>query len=366
MSIPDKIKKIEEEMSRTQINKATERHLGVLKARMAKLRREEEERILRSKGGPGDGYTIPKDGDATVVLLGLPSVGKSTLINSLTNAKSKVAAYDFTTLTVVPGIMTYKGAKIQMLDIPGIIKDASKGKGLGKRILSTTRSADLILVIIEVYNPGMRELLLDELRAISIRPDEKPPNITVNKRASGGIHITDLVGMTHMEPDGVKDILREYRYHNSHIIIREDITYDQLIDVLVGNRVYMPTLTLLNKVDLTTPDKVEEIRRQLGVEVLPISADKDTNLDVLREMIFEKLHLMRLYLKPKGEAPDYEEPLIARDGSTIREIADKIHGDLKDDIKFTRIWGKSAKYDGQKVGLDHKPFDEDVLTFYTK
>jgi len=117
MGIPEKIKKIEEEMRRTQVNKATERHLGVLKARMARLRDELEEQAARKSGG-GTGYSVKKGGDATVVLLGFPSVGKSTLLNHLTNSNSKVGAYDFTTLTVVPGMLEYNGARIQVLDIP--------------------------------------------------------------------------------------------------------------------------------------------------------------------------------------------------------------------------------------------------------
>src|SRR4030042_1285521 len=101
MGIPEKIKLIEEEMRRTQINKATERHLGVLKARMAKLKRTLEEQTSKG-GGSDDGYSVKKDGDATIVLLGLPSVGKSTLLNHLTGSSSKVAAYDFPPLPALP------------------------------------------------------------------------------------------------------------------------------------------------------------------------------------------------------------------------------------------------------------------------
>src|SRR5438128_12387298 len=136
-------------MKKTQKNKHTEHHMGLLKAKLAKLRADVE----RSGGGKGGGqsFEVKKAGAATIVLIGLPSVGKSTILNRLTNAKSKVAAYAFTTLTVVPGIMRLNGADIQILDLPGIISGASSGKGRGKRVLSVARNADLVLLVLDVF-----------------------------------------------------------------------------------------------------------------------------------------------------------------------------------------------------------------------
>src|SRR5579862_3637041 len=148
-------------MHRTQVNKATERHIGLLRAKLAKLKQEQEEQQSRKSGG-GSGYDLKKSGDGTVVFIGLPSVGKSTLLNALTNAKSKVAAYEFTTLDVVPGVMDYNGARIQVLDLPGIIQGASSGRGLGKRVLAVARNADLVLFVIDVFQPEARALLEKE------------------------------------------------------------------------------------------------------------------------------------------------------------------------------------------------------------
>ncbi len=364
MSTQEKIRELEEELARTPVNKGTNRHLGVLRARIARLREQEEERIRRSRGQTGEGYTVRKDGDATVVLLGMPSVGKSTLLNQLTNSKSKVGAYDFTTLTVIPGILKYKGAMIQVLDIPGIIKGASEGKGLGKRILSVTRNADLLLIVVDVFNTEIREILLTEIRDVGIRPDENPPDITIEKRGSGGVVITDMVGMTEMDKEGMKEILREYKYHNSRVVVREDIGYDRFVDALLNNTVYIPTLTVVNKIDMVDREQVEEHREKADYEFVAISAESEKNLDTLKEKIFQELDLIRIYMRPKGEETDYEEPLIVKRGSSIEDIADKIHGELKRDLRYTRVWGKSVKFGGQKVGLDHIPIDEDIITFY--
>ena len=127
-----KIAEIEVEMARTQKNKATEGHLGLLKAKMAKLKREIIDNAAKAAGGGGEGFDVSKSGDARVGLIGFPSVGKSTLLNKLTGTFSEVADYEFTTLTCIPGVYKYKGSKIQLLDLPGIIEGAKDGKGRGK------------------------------------------------------------------------------------------------------------------------------------------------------------------------------------------------------------------------------------------
>jgi small GTP-binding protein len=105
-----------------------------LKAKLAKLKRELIDGASK-KGGmqtAGEGFEVSKSGDARVGMIGFPSVGKSTLLTKLTGTFSKVAAYEFTTLTCIPGVLKYKGAKIQLLDLPGIIEGAKDGKGRGK------------------------------------------------------------------------------------------------------------------------------------------------------------------------------------------------------------------------------------------
>jgi len=148
-TIEEQIKEIEAELARTQYNKKTQHHIGKLKAKLARLKDELE--VRRSKGPKSEGYAVRKSGHATVALVGFPSVGKSTLLNMITNATSEVAPYQFTTLTVIPGLLEHRGAKIQFLDMPGLIKDASKGKGRGREVLSVVRSAGLILLMLDVF-----------------------------------------------------------------------------------------------------------------------------------------------------------------------------------------------------------------------
>jgi uncharacterized protein len=365
VGIPEKIKRIEDDLHKTQVNKKTEHHIGLLKAKLAKLKREQEELQSRGKGS-SIGYDVKKSGDATVVLVGLPSVGKSTLLNKITNAKSKVAAYQFTTLTVVPGVMEYRGARIQILDLPGIIEGASSGKGLGKRVLSVARSADLIMFLVDVFQPEASSVLRRELYNIGIRLDQKPPNVVIETTSSGGITVSAQVKLTKINEELVKDILRVYDVNSARVIIREDITDEQLVDVLLGNRVYIPSMTVLNKVDLVNVGFLHEISSKLNYKLVPISAEGNVNLTALKEEIYKHLGLIRIYMRPRGGETDYKEPLIVRKDASVLDICNKLHRRMKDDIRYAQIWGKSVKFGGQKVGITHQLLDEDVITLVTR
>ena len=114
MGVLDQIKEIEDEMARTQKNKATNGHLGKLKARVAKLRSELLLEGSAGKGGGDEGFSVGRTGDGRVALIGFPSVGKSSLLSELTETESLAAGYEFTTLTCIPGNIIYNGTKIQV------------------------------------------------------------------------------------------------------------------------------------------------------------------------------------------------------------------------------------------------------------
>jgi len=357
----DKIKAIEEEMARTQVNKATESHLGLLKAKIARLKREGAAQAAKGKGG-GHGFAVRKSGDATVVMVGLPSVGKSTLLNAITNADSRVAAYAFTTVTTVPGVLKHRGADIQVLDLPGILEGASTGHGRGKEVIAVARSADLVLLVVDVFNANVRNALMKELREMGIRPDEKPPNIILTRKNTGGIGITTTVKLTKMNEKTIREILNVYGVHNGDILFHEDADADRLIDFLSGNCIYIPALTVLNKSDLVDGKYV----RTLGFPCIAISAEKKQNLDAVKDAIYSKLDLIRLYMKHRDGKIDYDEPMIVRRGATVGDVCNKIHREMVEQFKHAQIWGKSARFGGQRANLDHVLQDGDVVFIVKK
>ncbi len=360
--IEKQIKDIEDEIFNTQKNKATEHHIGKLKAKLAKLRSEIEKR--KSKGTKGKGFAIKKSGDATVGLIGFPSTGKSTLMNCLTDAKSQIGDYYFTTLDVIPGMMKYKGANIQVLDLPGLISGASEGRGRGKEILSAIRNVDLILLMIDSHNIENLYFMIKELNISGIRLNQHKPDVVIKKTGQGGINVTSTVKLTKLTEELVKSIASEYVI-NAEIIIREDISEDQLIDVFIQNRVYVSAMVIINKTDLIS-DKELNIKlnkiKQDGWKTIAISALESIGLNELQETIFNELNFIRIYMKPVGKKTDFNEPLILMDGNTVEDVCKKLHKDFKNKFRYASVSGPSAKHNMQKVGLDHKLKDQDILT----
>merc|ERR1719502_25840 len=149
-------------------------------------------------------------GDARIGLVGFPSVGKSTLLCKMTGTFSEVAAYEFTTLTAIPGMIYYQGAKLQLLDLPGIIEGAADGKGRGRQVISMAKTCSVILMVLDSLKPLTHKKLIEkELEGFGIRLNKKPPNIC----------------------------------------FRENATVDDLIDVVEGTRAYIPCIYCLNKID---------------------------------------------------------------------------------------------------------------------
>lgn len=360
-TIEEQIHSIEDEIQRTPYNKATQHHIGKLKAKLARLKAEQEIRRLKSGGG-GPSYAVKKSGNATIGLVGFPSVGKSTLLNKITDAESAVADYAFTTLTVIPGMLEWRGAKMQILDMPGLIRGASRGRGRGREVLSVARACDLLLLMIDVFETHL-DVLAEELRQGGLRLNERPADVVLTKANRGGLTVNTTVRLTKMDTATVADICREWGYLNGTVVVREDITEDQLIDVLARNRVYVRAVIVVNKIDLVGQEYVAELRRKLPPwHLLPVSATKEIGLTKLKDALYEELEFMRVYLKPQGKEADLAEPLIIKGGATVGDVCDAIHRDWRRRFRFANVWGRSAQFPGQKTGLDHRLIDADILT----
>mmetsp|Transcript_5608 Transcript_5608/g.16531 ORF Transcript_5608/g.16531 Transcript_5608/m.16531 type:complete len:413 (+) Transcript_5608:2242-3480(+) len=372
MGIVDKIKELEAEYARTQKNKATEGHLGIIKAKLSKLRAE----LLSensSGGGGGEGFAVTKSGDGRVALIGFPSVGKSSLLSTLTTTESEAAGYEFTTLTCIPGNIMYKDTKIQLLDLPGIIEGAAHGKGRGKEVIAVARTADLVLIVLDAGKEGVNDhkgILERELETVGLRLNKRPPNIALVKKATGGIKFNATVPLTKLGEDPAKTVervLKEFRLHNVEVLFREDVGTDELIDVIHGNRKYVRCLYVYNKIDMITIEDVDKLARQ--PDTIMISVRMKLNLDYLLARMWDAMGLVRVFCKRRGCPPDLEEPVVLsahRHGVTIEAATQRISKELLVIFNHAEVWGTSAKHSPQRVGLAHVLEDEDVFQIVGK
>jgi len=354
MGVDQRIQDLEEKLEETPVNKATETERGRLKSQIAQLKEEKQKK--QKSTGDTSGYAVEKKGDATVALVGFPSVGKSTLLNKLTNTEVETGAYEFTTLDVHPGMLKYKGANIQIMDVPGLIGGAADGRGDGTQVLSVVRNADLVLYVLDPEE--MRtDTIKQEIHNAGIRTNTTPPDVKIEKKDRGAINISSTVDLSVGE-EAVKQVMRENGYVNAEVVIREEVDLDRFIDALHSNRVYMPAATVVNKADMLSKSEKQDMSDEID---LFISAEESMNLDDLRDVIFDRLGLIRIYMKEKGEEPDKDEPLILREGDTVEDALNDLPGDMRDRFKKAKITGPSSKFPDQNVGMEHELMDEDVL-----
>ncbi|CAD7677266.1 unnamed protein product [Nyctereutes procyonoides] len=254
---------------------STAHHLGLLKARLAKLRRE----LITPKGGGG-----------------------------------------------------------------GIIEGAKDGKCRGRQVIVVARTCNLILIVLDVLKPlGHKKVIENELEGFGI----------------------PTCPQSELDAETVKSILAEYKIHNADVTLRSDATADDLIDVVEGNRVYIPCIYVLNKIDQIS---IEELHIIYKVpHCVPISAHHRWNFDDLLEKIWDYLKLVRIYTKPKGQLPDYTSPVVLPySRTTVEDFCMKIHKNLIKEFKYALVWGLSVKHNPQKVGKDHSLEDEDVIQIVKK
>ena len=368
-TIDEQIKSLEEEISKTKYNKATQGHIGKLKAKIAALRERKEKAQAHAKSsGGGPGFEVKKSGDASVALVGFPSVGKSSLISQLTDVESEAGNFAFTTLTCIPGVLHHRGATIQILDLPGLIKGAAEGKGRGREILNVIRSCDMVLYVVDPFQDSHFDILDMELWKSGMRLNQAKPQVFITRTDRGGIVVRSTLEQTNLSDEEIQSIIRSFGMVSANVTLRTDVTDDHIVDTLAGNRIYSEAVVVLNKVDLASEKDLEKARTMLpeGWPVLPVSAKTGQGIEEMKDFIFDNLNFMSIYLKPQGQEADLIEPLIAKNTSTVRDVCVKLHRDFERKFRYARVKGPSAKFDWQRVGLDHLLMDEDLLTIIVR
>ncbi|MEO3993245.1 MAG: GTPase [Desulfurococcaceae archaeon TW002] len=373
-STEEKIEALEEFLSAVPKHKGTENLVAWARRKLSELRKELEEKKSRRGGSGGPTFFIEKEGAAQVVILGFSSSGKSSVLRALTNAKPEVGQVPFTTKLPVPGMMTYEDVQIQLIDTPAFVEDLSKGAvWWGTRLLGLARNADGLLIVLDASNNPVRQLetITRELADSGIYLVKPRGQVQIIRgRSLQGVRVIvngKLIGCT---ADDVRKLLESYRLYNSEVRVTGEVTLDEVEKAIFEKITYKPSLILLNKVDLVTEDQVTSSMEALkkvvpGIDLIPVSAKLVSGFERVPYLVFKMLNLIRVYTKEPNSDTHSPKPLILKEGSTVEDAVREIREEFLKFFRYARIWGPSAKYPGEKVGLSHKLMDKDIIEVRT-
>ena len=370
-TIEEKIRALEEFLSVAPKHKGAENLLLWAKRRLAELREELEEQRRKKRGGGGPRIFVEKEGAAQVAVIGPPNVGKSSLVARLTGARTQVADYPFTTTLPVPGMLPYRDIQFQLVDTPPLSRSAPQ---FIPRIAGLARNADAVIVVVGLDGDPLEQYIevRDILAEHGVFIERPRGTVRVEK---GGEHGVQVLGTGTIVDGTVKDVerlLARYRIYRARVYIEGEVSLEDIEMAVLRSTVYRPAIVLANKADL--PGAKERYRRlyrylaerrERSVWLLPVSARTGLNLDKLGELLFRRLGIIRVYTKKPNAEPS-KTPVVLPRGSTVRDLAEHIHSDLIEHFLYAKVWGPSAKYPGERVGLDHVLEDGDIVEIHSK
>jgi small GTP-binding protein len=133
---------------------------------------------------------------------------------------------------------------------------------------------------------------------------------------------------------------------------------------LAAAEIERPTLVAATKADEAEPGALERLgQAHPGLDVVAVSVLDDASLDAFREAVWRLTGLVRVFLRHRGETDD--EPLAFHPPVTVADVADAIHQELAAEARGARIWGPSARFEGQRVGRGHELADGDTVEVLT-
>ena len=244
--------------------------------------------------------------------------------------------------------MDYEGVLIQLIEIPAITEDfAYRGDGPG--YFSIVRGGDLVVFLIDTTKDekAQLDLLKAEFEKAQIRLNQERPHIMITRQGTGGIEYVGRKFMKFDQKEGTQ-LLTQHGYHNAEVSADAPVTIEDLADVLNESLAYIPLVVAYTKGDITGKG---------------ISTKTGKGLPELKKQIFDALKLIKVFTKQPGKGKDWP-PVALHKGDTIEDLAIFIHKDFIKKFKFARVWGKGAKHDGTKVGIEYVLADNDIIEFH--
>ncbi|MGB9725133.1 MAG: TGS domain-containing protein [Fervidicoccaceae archaeon] len=368
-TLEEKIAALEEFISSVPKHKGTENLMYWATRRLSQLKEELEEQKKKKGGGSGPKFYIEKSGAAQVVLIGPPLSGKTMIFSKLIGIPYESIGIPYSTRLPKPGMLKFEDIYFQLIDTPSIPFGSNERISWYNRTIGLARNSDMVLIVLDsISSPeGLAKIIIKEFEENGIFLRKPRGKVELLRESRGGINVVVNGKIIDGSIEDVKKMLKEYRIEHAIVKIWGEVSIDDIESQLLGNRIYRPAIFLVNKIDLADVKKLRDKMAEIEKisPVLYVSAKTSEGLNDIGRKIFESLEIIRVYTKqPNGDVA--ERPLILKKGATVKDVAEAVHSKMLRGFRYAKIYGKSVNYPGEKVGLDHKLEDGDVVEIYSK
>ena len=368
----EKLEKLEEFLSLIPKHKGTEKLRGQVKRQISTLRKELEEKKRRRAGRGGPKFFFEKEGAAQIIILGPTKVGRSSLLTSVTNAKTEVSDYPYTTREPVPGMLGFEDLQFQLVEAPALVDGAAEGGLGGSQTLGLARNADGLILMVDLSEDARQQLtmILDELEKARILTQKPRAKVEIERKHVGaGLRIIVFGRLLNCNLRDVENLFKGYRILDSTVKIYGEATLDDVEDAIFESTVYRPAIVVANKKDAPQAGRALQQLKEFVDDRLPIvlvSAQTRTGLEKLGPEIFRALDILRVYTKEPSEREPSSNPFILKRGSSVADLAKQIHSDFAERFAYARVWAKRLTFSPRKVGPSFVLEDKDVVELHTK
>ncbi len=367
----EKLQAYQEFLSAIPKHKGNERLRAQTKAKIAALK--EEIATKRGKRGAGrSAWYIERVGAAQVMIFGPTNAGRSSILRSLTNAQVTVAAYEYTTQRPVPGMLPYEDVQFQLVELPAPQLGRDGGYDIEPEVVGLIRSCNGLMLVVDLSRSPLQQLqsLISALEEARVSARRQPSRVEiVSEKGSGEIRIATSGVQKSCTPEQVRELLHSYGIKSALVRIFGDVPLSDVEDAILENvTIYKPSIIVSNKIDLPNAREASMELKRNAPESLPMaftSCLTGEGLKEIAELIFRSLGIIRVYTKEPNEPKPSEHPFVVRSGTTVRELARSIHTELADKYRYSRIWGPTSKFAGERVGPDHVLGDRDIVEIHT-
>jgi len=292
-------------------HKGTDKLQAELKAKISKLKEQAESGGARHGAHRTDTHDhIEREGARQIILIGPPNSGKSSLLDSVTNAKPQIADFPFTTQQPTAGMMEFETVHLQLVDTPPIAREH-----MDAYLPNLVRAADLVALVADVTDVEAEA----HLQIVMGRLEEK------HIRLWPGSPAADLDPLYAFKPT----IILAHKYLEKH------------------------GLEVVNRLKAAFA----------GFTVVPTSILDDGSLEAFKAAVFSALAVIRVYTKRIGHDVEWKDPIVLPAGGTVMQAALSIHKDFAKKLQFAKIWGAHT-FDGQRVKSSYVLADRDVIEFH--